>query len=77
MCPSALCSRTLQGEEGGQAEEGEQLPDEDGLDQDHEVSKVTSDRWIVNFAKLEATNYFSVKWATGDICVAQTRALRH
>ena len=61
----------------GQAEEEEQSPGEDDLGQDHEVSKVTSDRWIINFAKLEAINYFSVKWATGDICVAQTRALRH
>lgn len=56
-------------------EEGEQTKcperpegeDDDEQMEDFEVSKVVSNRWDVQFNKLEATNYFEVKWTKGDL----------
>ena len=56
-------------------EEGEQTgcperpegEDDDEQMEDFEVSKVVSNRWDVQFNKLEATNYFEVKWTKGDL----------
>ena len=35
--------------------------------EDFEVSKVVGNRWDIQFDKLEATNYFEVKWTKGDL----------
>ena len=55
--PTHSPTQTVAGKPGGDGSEDEL--------EDHKVSKILGNRWGINFARLEAMNYFKVKWSTG------------